>query len=75
MTYNDFINHENDKLNIFRGIAAQCTEDECLEIIADCLDSSDPFMRGSVCDLYRNRLKQLQNLESEIEHYESVYQG
>lgn len=60
-------------LQPFREIAANCTESECHEIMADCMDSDSPVMRGPVRDLYAKRLESLRKLEVEIAHYEAIY--
>jgi hypothetical protein len=61
------------ELDMFRVIASECTEDECLDIIEDCSYSDDPFIREDVRQLYVNRLNNLRNLQNEIEHYEEIY--
>jgi len=66
---------EQEHLNIFSAIANECSVDECLEIIEDCVGSNDPFITGPVKNLYEKRLKHLQTLQAEIEHYEELYGG
>lgn len=69
----------NQKLSLeefvapFRKIAATCSEDACLSIMEDCLDSPDPRIRNTVRDLYTSRLAQLRDRQTEIEHYEREY--
>lgn len=64
---------ECDDLFAFREIAARCTEEECLEIMEDCLSSDDPVIRGEVKGFYEDRLFSLQRLSREVEHYEAIY--
>jgi hypothetical protein len=60
-------------LQPFREIAEKCTEEECIELIADCADSLDPVIRGPVKGLYEDRLFSLMRLRREVEHYEAIY--
>jgi len=60
-------------LQPFREIAAECTEEECLGIMEDCLESDSPVMRGHVRDLYAKRLESLRKMEVEVAHYEAIY--
>jgi hypothetical protein len=64
---------ECDNLFAFREIAGRCTEEECLEIMEDCLLSDDPVMRGKVKGFYEDRLFSLQRRRKEVEHYEAIY--
>ena len=60
-------------LSTFREIAGGCTEEECLEIMDDCLESDHPVMRGPVRDIYAQRLDRLRRTEREVEHYEEIF--
>ena len=62
-----------DPLAPFREIAAECTEDECLSIMEDCLESDNPIVQVHVREIYARRLESLRRLREEIDHYESLY--
>ncbi len=60
-------------LRPFREIAAKCTEEECIAIIADCAEDRDPVIRGPVKGLYEDRLFYLIAVRRESDYYESRY--
>jgi hypothetical protein len=57
----------------FIEIAAQCNEDECIEIMADCKSTLSPFISGPVHDVYAKRYESLKKAQVEIEYYESKF--
>jgi len=56
----------SDLLSPFREVAAQCTEQECREILEDC---DDPEIRP----IYEKRLRELSNRRIDVEHYEEKF--
>lgn len=59
-------------LQLFREIADDCTEEECLLIMEDCDASADPFIRGRVREVYQTRLDTLSRQREAVEHHETV---
>lgn len=60
-------------LSPFEKIANECDVEECYEIMRDCEEDSDEFMRGPVRNVYAKRLECLEARQREIDHYEEMY--
>jgi len=62
-----------DGLDEFRIIAAGCSEEELVEIIADCESDTYPEVYIVIKAIYQGYLDRMWSLQKEVEHFEELW--
>jgi hypothetical protein len=62
-----------DGLDEFRRIAADCSEEELVEIIADCESDPYPEVYIVIKAIYQGHLDRMRSRQKEIDYFESTF--
>lgn len=66
--------NDSDFLKLFREIAAECEEQELIDIIEDCDPDPDPFINTVVKAIYQGYLDRIRARQKQIDHFEKLWE-